>query len=87
MFAVSRLNLLSQLRRCLASTTISESPNAGLRKKAGRVTRWRDGQMMLRWTAVALVTLEKRKRRIMGHQQLWILEATLQDKKKRILKE
>ncbi len=27
----------------------------------------------------ALMTLEKRRRRIMGHQQLWMLEAKLQD--------
>lgn len=30
-------------------------------------------------TASALVTLEKRMRWIMGHQQLWMLEAKLQN--------
>jgi transposase-like protein len=79
MFTINRLELPSQLRRCLASTNIIESPNAGIREKTGRVTRWRDGQMVLRWTASALLTLEKRMRRIMGHQQLWMLEAKLQD--------
>ena len=79
MFTINRLDLPSQLRRCLASTNIIESPNAGIRQKTGQVTRWRDGQMVLRWTASALVTLEKRMRRIMGHQQLWMLEAKLQD--------
>jgi transposase-like protein len=78
MFTINRLDLPSSLRRCLASTNIIESPNAGIRQKTGRVTRWRDGQMVLRWTASALVTLEKRMRRIMGHQQLWMLEAKLQ---------
>jgi len=79
MFTINRLDLPGSLRRCLSSTNIIESPNAGIRQKTGRVTRWRDGQMVLRWTASALVTLEKRMRRIMGHQQLWILEAKLQD--------
>jgi transposase-like protein len=79
MFTINRLDLPGSLRRCLASTNIIESPNAGIREKTGRVTRWRDGQMVLRWTASALVTLEKRMRRIMGHQQLWILEAKLQE--------
>jgi len=79
MFTINRLELPAQLRRCLASTNIIESPNAGIREKTGRVTRWRDGQMVLRWTASALMTLEKRMRRIMGHQQLWMLEAKLQD--------
>ena len=79
MFTINRLELPSSLRRCLASTNIIESPNAGIREKTGRVTRWRDGQMVLRWTASALVMLEKRMRRIMGHQQLWMLEAKLQN--------
>jgi putative transposase len=79
MFTINRLELPSQLRRCRPSTNIIESPNAGIRQKTGRVTRWRDGQMVLRWTASALVVLEKRMRRIMGHQQMWILEAKLQD--------
>jgi len=79
MFTINRLDLPGSLRRCLASTNIIESPNAGIRQKTGRVTRWRDGQMVLRWTASALVSLEKRMRRIMGHQQLWILEAKLQE--------
>lgn len=79
MFTINRLDLPSPLRRCLASTNIIESPNAGIREKTGRVTRWQDGQMVLRWTASALMMLEKRMRRIMGHQQLWMLEAKLQD--------
>jgi putative transposase len=79
MFTINRLELPAQLRRCLASTNIIESPNAGIREKTGRVTHWRDGQMVLRWTASALLTLEKRMRRIMSHQQLWMLEAKLQD--------
>jgi hypothetical protein len=34
--------------------------------------------MVLRWTAAALLAVEKRMRRIMSYQQLWILEAKLQ---------
>jgi transposase-like protein len=78
-FTINRLELPSQWRRCLASTHIIEFPNAGIRPKTGRVTRGRDGPMVLRWTASSLVSLEKRRRRILGHQQLWILEAKLQD--------
>ncbi|MDM8007057.1 MAG: IS256 family transposase [Phycisphaerae bacterium] len=79
MFTINRLELPSSLRRCLAGTNVIESPNGGIRRKTGRVTRWRDGQMVLRWTASALVALEKRLRRIMGYQQLWMLEAKLQE--------
>jgi hypothetical protein len=35
--------------------------------------------MVLRWTAASLLSMEKRMRRIMGYQQLWILEAKLQE--------
>ena len=35
--------------------------------------------MVLRWTAAALLSMEKRMRRIMGYRQLWILEAKLQE--------
>jgi putative transposase len=78
MFTINRLELPGDLRRCLATTNIIESPNAGIRQRTGRVTHWRDGQMVLRWTAAALLAVEKRMRRIMGYQQLWILEAKLQ---------
>lgn len=79
MFTINRLDLPSDLRRCLGTTNIIESPNAGIRQRTGRVTRWRDGQMALRWTAASLLSMEKGMRRIMGYQQLWILEAKLSD--------
>jgi len=77
MFTINRLDVPGLLRRCLAGTDIIESPYAGVRQKTGRLTHWRDGQIVLRWTASALVALEKRMRRIMGHQQLWMLDAKL----------
>ena len=36
--------------------------------------------MALRWAASALDSIEKRMRRIMGYQQLWVLEASLDEK-------
>ena len=79
MFTINRLGLPKSLRRCLSSTNVIESPYSGVRWKTGRVRRWRDGQMVLRWTASALLSIEKRMRRIMGYQQLWILEAALNE--------
>jgi putative transposase len=79
MFTINRLGLPGDLRRCLGTTNIIESPNAGIRQRTGRVTRWRDARMVLRWTAASLLSMEKRMRRIMGYQQLWILEAKLQE--------
>jgi len=79
MFTINRLGLPGPLRRCLGSTNVIESPNSGIRQKTRRVTRWRDGRMVLRWCASALLATEKNFRRIMGHKDLWMLEAKLKE--------
>jgi len=38
---------------------------------------WKDGSMVLRWVASALIATEKSFRRIMGHEQLWMLKSQL----------
>lgn len=79
-FTINRLGLPSSLRRSLGNTNAIESPYSGVRAKTGRVKYWRDGQMTLRWVASALDSIEKRMRRIMGYQQLWVLGASLKEK-------
>ena len=76
-FTVNALGLPADLRRCLATTNLIESPQSGVRQRTRRVMRWKDGAMALRWAATALVETEKRFRRIMGYQQLWILKSYL----------
>jgi len=79
MFTINRLGLPPELRRCLGSTNVIESPNGGVRRCTRRVKRWRDHGMVVRWVAASLLAVEKRFRRIMGYQQLWILEAKLNE--------
>ena len=79
MFTINRLGLPPELRRCLGSTNVIESPNGGVRRCTRRVKRWRDHGMVVRWVAASLLAIEKRLRRIMGYQQLWILEAKLNE--------
>ena len=79
MFTINRLGLPSSLRRSLGSTNAIESPYSGVRSRTGRVRHWRDGRMALRWVASALDSIEKRMRRIMGYQQLWVLDASLKE--------
>jgi len=79
MFTINRLGLPKALRRCLGSTNVIESPNSGIRSRTGRVKRWRDHAMVVRWVAASLMDMEKRFKRIMGYQQLWILDAKLKD--------
>ena len=78
-FTVNRLGLPATLRRCLCTTNVIESPHSGVRQRTGRVSRWRDGAMVLRWAATAFLATEKSFRRIMGYKQLWMLEAHLND--------
>ena len=79
MFTINRLGLPKALRRCLGSTNVIESPNSGIRSRTRRVKRWRDHAMVVRWVATSLLDMEKRFRKIMGHQQLWMLDAKLKD--------
>ena len=79
MFTINKLGLPKTLCRCLATTNISESPNSGIRSRTGRVKNWKDHAMVVRWTASALMDMEKRFKRIMGYQQLWILDAKLKE--------
>ncbi len=76
-FTVNRLGLPGALRRCLCTTNVIESPNSGIRRRTGRVSRWKDGSMVLRWAASALRATEQSFRRIMGHEQLWMLQSYL----------
>jgi putative transposase len=76
-FTINRLDIPPALHRCLATTNIIESPHAGVRIQTRRVTHWQDGKMVLRWMASAFLRTEKRFKRIMGHKDLWALEAIL----------
>jgi len=79
MFTINVLGLPKTLRRCLGSTNLIESPNSGIRSRTRRVKNWQDHRMVVRWVAASLLDMEKRFKRIMGYQQLWILEAKLKD--------
>jgi len=77
MFTINRMGLPASLRRCLSSTNVIDSSHSGLRQRTHRVTNWRDGSMVVRWTAAAFLEAEQTFRKIMGHQQLWMLKAHL----------
>jgi len=84
-FTVNRLGVPPTLRRCVVTTNVIENPHSGVRRATRRVSRWTDGKMVLRWAASAFLDVEKRFRRIMGHEDLWTLKAILDevvDKKK-----
>jgi putative transposase len=76
-FTINAIGLPGKLRRCLATTNLIESPGSGIRLRTRRVCRWKDGSMVLRWAASAYLATEKTFRRIMGHEQLWMLKSYL----------
>jgi len=79
MFTINRLGLPARLRRCLGTTNIVESPTSGVRLRTGRVTNWQHGEMVLRWAATAYLETERNFRKIIGHQELWMLKAVLDE--------
>jgi len=79
MFTVNRLGLPLALRRCLTTTNIIDSSHAGVRQHTRRVTRWRNGEMAVRWAATTFRETEKHFRRITGYQHLWMLKAHLDE--------
>ena len=80
MFTVNRLGLSPSLSRCLVSTNVIESPHSGVRLRTRKVCRWRDGKMVMRWAAAALLMTEQNFRKIMGYRDLWMLKAALDQK-------
>jgi transposase-like protein len=80
-FTLNRLDVPPSLHRCLASTSLIESPHSGVRMRTRRVCRWRDSGMVKRWMASAFLATEKNFRKIMGYRDLWALEAILNGSK------
>jgi len=76
-FTINHLGLSPRLRKCLAPTNIIESSLSGVEGRTGRVTRWRSGETALRWAAAAVLETEKNFRKIIGHEDLWMLKAAL----------
>jgi transposase-like protein len=82
MFTVNQIGLPRELLRCLCTTNIIESPHSGVRMRTGRVSNWRDGDMVLRWATAAFLETEKHFQRIGGYKQLWMLKSYLDELQK-----
>jgi len=63
---VMRFELPEGLARTLSTTNAIEFVNSRIRKKTQNVTKWKDGTMVLRWVAVALVETAKTFRKLRG---------------------
>src|SRR6185503_2381627 len=70
MFTVARLGIDGRLAKTLTTSNPIESTISIARATNRNVTRWRDGQMVLRWTAAGMLNAERSFRRIKGHKQM-----------------
>jgi hypothetical protein len=77
MFTVSRLGVSPGLAHGLVSTNVIESLHSGERLRAGPVCHWRDGKMVLRSAATALLKTVRSFRKIMAYRDLCMLKAAL----------
>jgi len=77
LFTINAMNLPTKLMRCLSTTNVIESANWGARQRIGRVRNWQSGSMAMRWSSCAFEAASKQFRKIMGHQQIWMLKAHL----------
>jgi transposase-like protein len=67
---VKELGLTGRLERTFSTTNPIESMNSGIRRVAGRVRRWRDAAMVLRWAVAGALEAEKGFRKLKGHAQM-----------------
>ena len=67
---VVKLQLSELLRKTLATINPIESALSVTRTVTGRVTRWRDGDMRLRWCTAGLLRAEEKFRPIKGFRHL-----------------
>ena len=74
---VITLGLSDRLRQSLATTNAIESLMSRTRHVKRNIKRWRGGQMVLRWTAAAVLEAVKGFRRLKGHKDMPKLVAAL----------
>ena len=67
---VTRLGLHESLLKTFSSTNLIESCFARTESWTGRVKRWRNARMVMRWGAAALLFAEKGFRRVRGYHHL-----------------
>jgi transposase-like protein len=75
---VLQLQVAPTLARTMRSTNAIESMISICRNHARNVTRWRDGQMVLRWCAAGMTQAVQQFRRVNGYKHLATLRTALE---------
>ena len=74
-----KLGLSKKLRFNLGTTNIIESINSMVSRYLKRITRWHNSDQLFRWTAVALLEIETRIRKIRNYRSLKDLRIKMKD--------
>jgi transposase-like protein len=74
---VTRLGLSGSLLDTFKSTNPIESMISIARDVTGKVKRWKNGKMVVRWMAAGLLDAEKRFRRVKGYRDMPMLRVAL----------
>jgi putative transposase len=77
MFTVRRLRVCQRLAQTLTSTNPVESMISIARTTTRNVKRWRDGEMVRRWTAAGMLNAQCSFRRVKGCKDMPVLVAAL----------
>lgn len=67
---LQRLGLFDKLGKSFKTTNCIENVNKQLELYTGRVSRWHHSDQRRRWVAAALLEIEPRLNRVMGHEHL-----------------
>ena len=78
---IVKLGLSGALRRFFSTTNAIENLVDTMRRVSRNVKRWREGDMIRRWSALGLLDAERRFRKIKGHAQLTAFVRALRAKK------
>jgi putative transposase len=82
-----RLGLFGVLGRSLKTTNCLESVNALIEDRCAKVDHWKNSSQRQRWLASALIDIEPRLRKLMGHRHLPRLREALKRELKLSYKE
>jgi transposase-like protein len=74
-----RLGLPPELRKALATTNAIENMNGTIRRVTRNIKRWRNGQMVLRWTATGMLEAQKGFHRLRAYRHLPALQSKLNE--------
>lgn len=79
MFTVARLGITGTLAKTLVTSNPIESMFSIARRVNKNVTHWRDGEMVMRWTAAGIKQAAAQFRRVKGHAQMPALISALEE--------